>query len=87
MVKVQVTQAHIDKGTRFNTNSCPVALALRDAFNEKCSVFSFIHIHGYEFAQTPSSVFRRIQKFDKNTEMTPFDFEINPKRISPKETK
>ncbi len=79
MVKIQVTQAHIDKGTRFNINSCPVALALEDVFGPGCSVFSFIHTPGHQSIETPSNVFRAILKFDKHAEMTPFDFEINPK--------
>lgn len=80
MVKVHVTQAHIDEGTRFNTNSCPIALALNDVFGAGCSVYNFIHTPGNQEIQTPSSVFRAIQKFDKNTEMAPFDFEINQPR-------
>lgn len=81
MVKVQVTQEHIDKGSRYNTNSCPVALALNAVFGTGCCAFQFIHIPGHTMIQTPSDVFRRIQKFDKDTTMTPFDFEINPKEI------
>jgi len=80
MVKIQVTQAHIDKGCRFNTNSCPVALALQDIFGEGCSVFNYIHTPGNLPVQTPPSVFRAIRKYDKDTTMIPFDFEINQPR-------
>lgn len=81
MVKVQVTQEHIDKGSRYNTNSCPVALALNDIFGSGCAVYQFIHTPGNLPFITPQSVFQTILKFDKNVEMTPFDFEINPKEI------
>jgi len=80
MVKVQVTQEHIDKGSRYNTNSCPVALALNAVFGVGCSVYQFIHTPDNLPLMTPSYVFRAIQKFDKNTEMNPFDFEINQPR-------
>lgn len=76
MVKVQVTQAHIDKGCRFNTRCCPVALALNDIFGEGCSVYHLMHLPGNRHIPTPSAVLRYIMQYDKDTTMIPFDFEI-----------
>lgn len=80
MVRIQVTQAHIDKGNRFNTNCCPVALALQDVFGKECSVYYLIHLPDGQHIPTPSNVLRHIIQYDKSTEMIPFDFEINQPR-------
>lgn len=31
-MKITVTQEHINNGSRFNTNKCPIALAVREQF-------------------------------------------------------
>ena len=79
---IQVTQEHINRGVREHCRSCPVALAVNEAFgvtNAEVNLLWIVINRGksserhYEF---PLHVQRRIARFDRNQPMYPFQFEL-----------
>lgn len=86
---INVTQQHIDKGVQTCAGECPVALALREATDLNVTVYQQIFLwegdknaeeeYLYQ-APTPPHVVDRINNYDKNNLMVPFDFEIDYER-------
>jgi len=78
---VQVTQSDIDMGKRHNACDCPVALALKRAFNTEvrvgCNDFFVgtpnpnLLAYGLPLAAT-----RFITAFDNRRKVEPFEFEV-----------
>lgn len=81
-MKIQVTQEHINAGKQHSSTSCPVALALKDAFpQEKISVGYHTVINwprGRATIDIPPEVTESIISFDAIKQMEPFEFEFDP---------
>ena len=80
-MKIQVTQAHIDKGKRKSRCLCPIALALKDKFGYNCDPrVDTVHMAlgtSTFYKSTPETVCF-IDRFDGGAPVTPFDFELEP---------
>ena len=78
-MKIQVTQKHIDLGTRCSCWNCPVAKAILD-FNPKFisvavrtrSISVGVSLTGF----TPPIVREFIHKYDSSQPVEPFEFEL-----------
>lgn len=76
-MKIKVTQAHIDVGDRMLVNSCPIALAIKEAIGYDVILFDSIVVRCLSYCElTPPEVFDKLCHFDKTGEMEPFEFEI-----------
>lgn len=76
-MKIQVTQAHINAGIRFNEASCPIALAIKEATGcSSVAVSSRILLDRVYHQVIPLKVFIKLTHFDHTGELEPFDFEI-----------
>jgi hypothetical protein len=77
-MKVIVTQKHIDKGRRYDCFLCPISLALREvnpqSWKVTCSALT-IRMGPYYF-NTPFVVQKFILAFDRNDDVSPFEFEL-----------
>lgn len=85
MLKVNVTQEHIDKGERYNTGGCPIAWALRDALPEGCCGIN-VHVRVavwfddaqvYHQAWLPRPAQDFVVEFDNGYDISPFSFELD----------
>ena len=80
MLEVKVTQEHINRGIRANTNQCPIALALRDIFQIKSPKYRDISVDSYTIKvyRVYFSITKRaktfMNKFDQNQEVKPITF-------------
>lgn len=74
---INVTQENIDKGKRFASCSCPVALALKNAGYQKVSVTGPVVCigTGYRWKVTPE-IYTFIIGFDGGMKVKPFTFEL-----------
>lgn len=74
---VKVTQEHIDKGRKSSCVSCPVALAFEEA-----GKLAFVGVEavrplgGFIEARLPVEATRFIRAFDRDEQVTPFEFEV-----------
>jgi hypothetical protein len=78
---IQVTQEHIDHGTRNSCYECPVALALHENLlgKNEVRVIHYIEIIGEDVSlkyKLPDSVVHFIKRFDKGIKVEPFEFEL-----------
>ena len=82
---VKVTQKHIDNGERYAVDSCPIALALKDAGYNTDGVgwFSYIVFSQANYAEykLPASVLRFRQAFDSGNPVRPFNFKACSPRM------
>ena len=84
MLKVNVTQEHIDKGERYSTSACPIARALKDvlpadscAVNVRAAVAVWFQNSGYYRAWLPHSAQDFVVEFDSGQDVEPFSFELD----------
>jgi hypothetical protein len=64
-IKIQVKQKHINNANRGKSNSCPIALALKDVFVGQVSVSQyFVFLNEYS-AQPTQRMVKFIDKFDE----------------------
>lgn len=84
MLKVNVTQEHIDKGERYSTSACPIAWALRDVLptdsfgvNVRASVAVWFRNGGYYQAGLPRTAQDFVVEFDNGHNMSPFSFGLD----------
>lgn len=74
---VRVTQEHIDNGFARLARECPIALALKDAFqtsDTSMGVHNF-YINGKDY-KPPQTVLDFVKIFDNKKEVYPFEFEV-----------
>lgn len=80
-IRVQVTERNIVLGNPHSEDSCPVALALKDAGVIDPLVTDCIHLHDRYVAladvELPYEVRQFINDFDKDVEVDPFEFEVD----------
>jgi hypothetical protein len=88
IVKVNVTQKHIDIGVPKDCKYCPIAFALRDLGFKHFDV-GVISINIFESAygdvkriNLPKNVGSFIQDFDAGREVKPFEFELDIPTLS-----
>ncbi len=80
-MKIRVTQECIDAGTPRACGSCPVALAVIDAFLEKVRVevfgfgISVVNQTKLKNFFLPEVAFKFMEKFDRGESVEPFEFE------------
>ena len=84
MLKVNVTQEHINKGERHSTSACPIAWALKDvlpadscAVNVRASVAVWFRNSDYYRAWLPRSAQDFVVEFDNGQDVSPFSFELD----------
>ena len=79
-VKVNVTQNHIQRGRRSNSNYCPIALALKETLGLKTVSVSdgVLFGGGYERlrVQLPLHARKFIRAFDDKKAVKPFSFTL-----------
>ncbi len=77
-VVVKVEQRHIDKGV-IQSDSCPIALALRGYVRPSCSIDvnadGTARISG-KITSMPKSARRFVEKFDDSVKVKPFNFRV-----------
>jgi len=76
-MKITVTKYHILVGARSRTETCPVALAIKDAFSDlRVKVFwNHIHIKGKNIF-LPDEIVKWIDDFDKCRPSKPITFDL-----------
>ena len=73
---IEVTQEDIDKGTRRDSTSCPVALAAARLLGGTPRVsMCFISLQGLH-AEIPEHAGELIFRFDQDLDVEPFEFEV-----------
>ena len=82
LLKVEVTQAHIDKGGGTQPCfHCPIALAVKDAGIRDAAVHSQYIKYAFNgrvhFIHLPEKAMFFIQHFDKGWPVQPFTFEVD----------
>lgn len=75
-MKVHVTPKHINQGSKFNCESCPVALALREATKKWVRVYGSQLNVGHIIYKTPDIVISFLTDFDSGRDVKPFSFEL-----------
>jgi len=77
-MKVTVTQQHIDKGVKGSCGFCPIALAIKEAFNtDYVLVASDLDIgESIRDFPTPEEVQQFYCDFDRGQPVQPFTFEL-----------
>ena len=82
-MKITVTQDHINKGYRFNTDRCPIALAVREKFpNATVSVTNQdIHVKKWFLRRynLPKEAIHFVYDFDNRLSVQPIEFEAKRK--------
>lgn len=80
---VKVTQEHIDKGNRRRSESCPIALAIKDincyryiivGADRVCTILN--EGNKIEEHKLPVEAINFIRRFDKYFSVKPFEFEL-----------
>lgn len=84
MLKVNVTQEHIDKGVRYHSDICPIAWALRDALSVGCcgvvvraSEATWFEDGCRHHAWLPCTAQQFVVEFDNGQDVSPFSFELD----------
>jgi len=82
-MKITVSLEHIQDGSRFCLNSCPVALALKSATGKtwqathvELSLIDEENFYALKGSPTPAEVQAFMQDFDRNLPVAPFTFEL-----------
>lgn len=87
MVKINVTQEHIDSGTDGNACHCPVALAIKDALGREDGVYVFYYGAnvGADNYHLPMMVTKFIKDFDNEGRgsVSPFSFTLDLAQPAP----
>jgi hypothetical protein len=80
---INVTQQHIDRGKRCNSERCPVALSILEVLPETSYVSVDVRIYvepsdtyDYIAAESPDEVCRFTSAFDDGKPVSPFSFEV-----------
>jgi len=77
-VKIKVTQRHIDTAYPGECDSCPVALAIRDAVDGRpVSVFYGSIVIGKSDCFMPDEVYDFVLDFDAGAPVEPFEFDLD----------
>ena len=81
MLLINVTQDHINKGSRGQCRNCPIALALLDNGFENVAVFegvidTYHKEYGYWYYYIPPELQEIINNYDKTGKMDPLEFEL-----------
>jgi hypothetical protein len=81
-VVITVTESHIKRGKIQDSNSCPVALALRSkkyrAVNVDDDSINFVNRSGRDVElDTPKKVSTFIERFDSGKKVKPFSFKLS----------
>lgn len=80
-MKIQVTKEHIKNGVCSSPTKCMVALAISDVVHKDvkvsvpCPYVALDHM-SWIFLALPDEVISAIRKFDKQSEIEPFEFEL-----------
>jgi hypothetical protein len=79
---IKVTQEHIDKGSKGQSDCCPIALALKDIgckrpFVTYSRVSWIFHNSHTKYCVAPESIFNFVSDFDGGYQVSPTTFEIN----------
>lgn len=76
---IQVTQDHINRGWRFASASCPIALAMLDAGLTGASAGVSNLFWGYprKMVTLPTEVKAWILAFDRKQHVEPFEFDLD----------
>lgn len=79
VIKIKVTEEHIDKGNQADCYSCPIALALKEASQELGTpeVCGYMVYWPKKIGTLPHKAREFIRKFDKDRTAQPFEFEID----------
>lgn len=87
VIKVEVTQEHIDRGASNDCWSCPIALSLGNYF-DKSKVFYEVDAHYIDFPNEDILCLLKeeavsfIDDFDSNKKVKPFSFDLEvPKQL------
>lgn len=86
LIKVNVTQEHINRGIRFKPCLCPVALAIKSAMQQSVVVGIYEAVVGTTNVYLPIEVTRFINEFDLDlpTNVQPFSFNLEiPDEVKP----
>jgi hypothetical protein len=78
-MKIEVTQEHIEKGVPEEECNCPIALAIRDAFNVEeleVSVNATVIRVGFDHCPTPEEAEAFVCDFDDGRSVRPFTFDL-----------
>ena len=76
-MKISVTQDHINRGTKQDCSSCPVALAVQETCNSPTLWAGYQNIQlPNRCTITPPEVKDFMTRFDKNLPVSPFTFEV-----------
>lgn len=78
-MKIHVTQEDIDAGKRYNSEYCPVALALKRKLPRYKWTVGHRFLHYKRQIKTPKSVSRKIAQFDGGYPVEPFAFSFTLK--------
>jgi hypothetical protein len=70
--EVHVTREHITKGTRGNTDSCPIGLAVKDAFPGTNKVSIAKYADGTKDFTFIDFILKWVADFDSGNEVEPF---------------
>jgi len=81
---IKVTQGHINRGARFNSESCPIALALMDNGIHGFRVaptyarrgYPFVELNEDEIISLPEKATDFIRSFDGHKAVEPFEFDF-----------
>lgn len=82
-VAINITEEHIKKGSRCESRSCPIALAVNETLKPDYYVSVYYHITVRQGTDTihsvltPQVAFDFIKGFDAKIPVSPFQFEID----------
>ncbi len=84
-MRVQVRKEHIDNGVIGSSKSCPIALAIKDAFDSKLGInVTNLSVDGDEISfngfslNVPRKLITFISRFDVQEDVKPFSFSFTP---------
>jgi hypothetical protein len=84
IVTISVTQEDIDKGNRYESSSCPIALAIHR--NKECQsvrvgsdkiIFEDLNGEVHNFIHLSKEIKAFVKKFDTCKKVKPFEFELH----------
>ncbi len=81
-----LTQEHIDRGVKYKSSSCPIALCIAEKLGLKQNIYgvtsdcvvspNFLHIEDQTLIAS-SKIAQFIKDFDAGKKVTPFSFKLN----------
>ena len=78
-MQVTITQTHINQGTQYHLNSCPVALAIIAAGLDGQGLYvhkQYVYLRGRGSFGLPEEVRKFIADFDTGKPVEPFSFDL-----------